>query len=211
MFTYCNNNPISYSDSYGSRPVSILERFRDVPISAPSKTRNNDAAVSAFYEVSSPNDIPQIPYGAMLFVENITSINVGEYVSIIRGRTLVMDRDKYCEYFFWGLSAGRGSISGAPMDKTYTKGYVYGITEVTDYCGLFLGGSSNLVSSVQGGAWAPGGVYAEIIGGANVAASVGGSTTYYFTSQSDWIYGAADFYVVPKVYPTYPLNPDMFL
>ena len=29
-----------------------------------------------------------------------------------------------------------------------------------------------------------------------------GSITYYVTSQSDWIYGAADFYVVPNIYQT---------
>ena len=73
-----------------------------------------------------------------------------------------------------------------------------------------MGGSSNLVTSVQGGAWAPG-VRAEIIEGANSVASVGGSVTYYFTSQSDWIYGAADFYIVPNVYQTSPLNPNMYL
>ena len=212
MFAYCNNNPSSCLDPYGSRPVSVLERFGDIPIPTPTSTenkpRNNDAAVSAFYGVSSSDDIPPIPDGAMLFVENIISVNVGPLASIVRGKTIVMDRDKYCEYFFWGVGAGISGVSGALLDKSYTKGYVYGLTNVTDYCGLFLGTSSNLVTSVQGGAWAPSnGVYAEIIGGTNITASVGTSATYYFTSQADWIYGPVDFYIVPNVYPISPLNP----
>lgn len=212
MFSYCNNSPISCSDSHGARPVSILERFGDTAIPIPpKKTRKNDAAVSAFYGVSSSKNIPEIPDGAMLFVENITSVNVGKYGSIIRGKTLVMDRDKYCEYTFWGIGAGLGGVGNVPLDMAYTKGYVYGVTDIADYCGLFLGGSNNLVASIQGGAWAPGGVHAEIIGGTNVAASLGCSATYYVTSQSDWIYGAADFYVVPNAYQYSPLNSNMYI
>ena len=213
MLAYCNNNPVFGVDSCGLRPMSSLERFGNNSIPVPKKEdnqrRSNDAAVAAFYGISSSNVIPTIPEGAMLFVENTTSINIGTYASVVRGKTLVMDRDKYCEYYFWGLGAGYGGINGAPLDKSYTKGYVYGVTDISDYSGFFFGGSSNMVSSVQGAAWAPNGVYAEIIEGTNVAASIGGSTTYYFTSQSDWIYGAADFYVVPYIYQNSPLNSDL--
>ena len=211
MFAYCNNNPVSCADSYGSKPFSVLERFGDTPMPDPPKKerskKNNDAAVSAFYGVSS-NDIPEITDGAMLFVENIVSVNVYKALLIVRGKTLVMDRDRYCEYFFWGISIGSGGVKNALANKAYTKGYVYGIEEVTDYCGPFLGGSTNFVTSAQGGAWAPG-VRAKIIEGTNSIASVGGSATWYFTSQSDWIYGAADFYIVPNVYPGSQLNPKM--
>ena len=37
MFAYCNNNPISSTDSKGSRPVSILERFGNTQIPTPPK------------------------------------------------------------------------------------------------------------------------------------------------------------------------------
>lgn len=35
MFAYCNNNASNCSDSFGMRPVSILERFGDIAIPAP--------------------------------------------------------------------------------------------------------------------------------------------------------------------------------
>ena len=39
MFAYCNNNPISCSDSQGARPVSILERFGNKSIAVPNQVR----------------------------------------------------------------------------------------------------------------------------------------------------------------------------
>ena len=43
MFAYCNNNPVNSSDSLGSRPVSILERFGDTSIPVPPKKEQESA------------------------------------------------------------------------------------------------------------------------------------------------------------------------
>ena len=81
-----------------------------------------------------------------------------------------------------GLSAALVSI---PVDHTITAGYVYGLNTVTDYCGAFMGGSSNLLLDVAGGAVACNGVYAEIIGGHNYVPSLGLSITNYTTTQTN--------------------------
>ena len=142
----------------------------------------------------------------MLVVENIVSISVCSYGTYIQGIALVMDRDKYCIYSFEGLGAGISGVNGALLDKTYTRGYVYGVSDVADYNGLFLGASTNMAAHVQGGAWAPNGVYSEILGGMNTVPSVGCSITYYTTSQSNWIYGPAQYTVVTNPMPQSPMN-----
>ena len=59
-----------------------------------------------------------------------------------------------------------------------------------------------MAANIQGGAWAPNGVYSEILSGMNAVSSVGCSVTYYTTLQSDWIYGAVDYYTVTNPYQT---------
>jgi len=142
----------------------------------------------------------------MIFVENITSLSVYKGVNIIEGRTIVMDANKYCEYTFVGI--GWGVSMSLPLDRTITKGYVYGLDSVGDYCGLFFGGSNNALSTVFGGAYASPKVYSEITGGMSYSSSIGGSITWYMTGQTDWIYGPANMVVVPNPHQFSPLNPS---
>ena len=95
-----------------------------------------------------------------------------------------------------------------PFDRTITQGYVYGIEDVNDYCGLFLGGSGNMLSTAFGGAYSSPEVYAEIVSGMSYASSVGVSVTWYMTGQSDWIYGPANMVVVTNPYQHSPLYPS---
>ena len=71
-----------------------------------------------------------------------------------------------------------------------------------------MGASANMLSSVYGGAYAPSKVYAEITGGMGIAPSVGGSITYYFTEQTDWIYGRANMEIITNPYQSVPWNPS---
>ncbi len=147
-----------------------------------------------------------MPDGAMIFVENITSLSNKSGISIIEGRTIVMDENKYCEYTFVGI--GWNKSLSMPLDRIVSQGYVYGLEDVTDYCGLFIGSSANMLSDIYGGAIASRKVYAEITGGMSYAPSVGGSITLYMTGQSDWIYGRANMVVIPNPYQYSPLNPS---
>lgn len=190
MFAYCRNNPVVYQDSSGNVPTHFYaECLDDGWQYAP-----NTEFLMAFYEVDSPSEIPEMPEGAMIFAENITSVSVCMGVVIIEGRTIVMDANKYCEYVFVGI--GWSESKSMPLDRSFTKGYVYGIENVEDYCGLFVGGSSNMLYSSYGGAYASPQIYAEITGGMSYAPSIGISLTYYMTGQSNWIYGPANLVVV---------------
>ena len=46
MFAYCQNNPAGYVDSFGLRPVSVLERFGDTSIPTPPPKRKKEKANS---------------------------------------------------------------------------------------------------------------------------------------------------------------------
>ena len=163
----------------------------------------------AFYGVDSPKKIPEIPEGAMIFVENITSVSNKMGFSIIEGRTVVMDAEKYCEYTFVGIG---WSISySMPLDRTISQGYVYGLEDISDYCGLFVGASANMLSNIYGGAVASPDVYAKITGGMSYAPSIGGSVTWYMTGQTDWTYGRANMIAVTNPYQNLPLNPSLHM
>jgi hypothetical protein len=140
----------------------------------------------------------------MIFVENVTSFSESRGVGIVEGKTIVMDENKYCEYYFVGVGA---SISKSmPLDRTITQGYVYGIESVDDYCGFFVGGSFNTLATVHGGAYATPRIYAKILGGMGIAPSLSASVTWYKTSQLDWIYGHANLVTVTNPYSPPPLN-----
>ena len=117
----------------------------------------------------------------------------------------MLDANKFCEYVFVGI--GWSKSMSIPLDRTITQGYVYGIEDAGDYCGLFLGGSGNMISSAFGGAYASPEIYAEIIGGMSYAPSLGLSVTYYMTGQTSWIYGAANMVVVTNPYRSSPSHP----
>ena len=145
MFAYCNNNPINFVDVHGYRPTDILECVcLEYDTYGP-----NTEFLMAFYGVNSANDIPDMPEGAMVFVENITSVSVGMGSGIVEGKTVVMDANKYCEYTFVGICWSK-SMS-PPLDMSITQGYVYGIKDPADYCGLFVGGSGNMLATSFGG------------------------------------------------------------
>ena len=194
MFAYCGNNPAVNCDPYGNAYTDIYTvSFDCVQDYAP-----NTKFLMAFYGVESPSEIPEIPEGAMIFVENITSLSICYGLTIIEGKTIVMDATKYCEYVFVGI--GWSESRSMPIDKSITQGYVYGISNVNDYCGWFVGASGNMLSTAFGGAYASAEVYAKIVSGMGFAPSVGVSVTYYFTAQSDWIYGPANMYIVTNPY-----------
>ena len=203
MFAYCGNNPVSRYDPTGKRycMVHVYDGGSGGGVYAP-----NTDYLMAFYGVDSPNKIPEMPKDAMIFVENITSVSTTMGLSIIEGRTIVMDANKYCEYAFVGIGVGKSA--SMPLDRAISQGYVYGLKHPTDYCGGFLGASANMLSDIYGGAVAINGVYAEITGGISYAPSIGGSVTYYMTGQSDWIYGRANMVVLPNPHPITPLNPS---
>ena len=98
-----------------------------------------------------------------------------------------------------------------PMDYSITAGYVYGLEAVTDYCGVFAGASVGLTSNISGGAIAPNGVYAEIIGGQNFVPSIGVSVTNYTTNQTNWVYGRANISILPNRYPPLPSDSQVLI
>lgn len=202
MFAYCGNNPIINCDPHGCAYTDIYAVCFD---------RTDDYApnikfLMAFYGVGSPSDIPEMPEGAMIFVENITSLSIYNGIVIVEGRTIVLDAHKSCEYTFVGI--GWGVSKSIPLDRTITQGYVYGVNNVEDYCGLFVGTSGNMLATAFGGAYASPEVYAEIISGMGYAPSIGVSVTYYLTGQSDWIYSPANMIVATSPYqlPIIPLD-----
>ena len=194
MFAYCGNNPVIFRDIAGTRhEISAGVGYQN------NKNKNIDN-VMKFWGVDSINAVPEIPDNAMLVVENISSVTLGE-ITYIHGRSIVMDNDKYCEYLFNGVGYG---VSGAPVDFCETLGYVYGVNDVQDYEGWFYGGSFNQLANINGGAIATNGVYSEIIYGQGfVSPSLGASATYYSTPQNDWVYGKAKIKWHAPVYREY--------
>ena len=197
MFVYCGNNPVNCEDPDGYRPIwektyGGVTMYTDTALSAGGSSGTygaNTYNMMQFYGVNSPEEIPALPDGAMVFVESVTSVSPLPFVSCIRGRTIVMDNDKYCEYYFTGTGA---SVSAVPFDSVITGGYVYGVKEPGDYSGLFVGGSTNMLYYGNGGAVAPNGVYAEILGVyGQVGPGYGVSITGYTALSSSWIYGLA--------------------
>ena len=120
MFAYCNNNPIVFADTTGNARVLCTERFDDGGTNAP-----NMEYLMAFYGVSSPSEVPDLPENAMVFVENIVSASSSFGFYIVKGKTVVFDAEKYSEYVFIGV--GWGISKSMPLDKVVSQGYVYGI------------------------------------------------------------------------------------
>ena len=181
MFVYCRNMPINRKDTFG-----MLD---EESTSESTTTDANVENMMDFFGVSAPEDIPALEDDCMVFIENISSYSIGA-LSFVAGRTIVMDRDKYCEYSFIGIGYGYGVL---PFDCCVTAGYVYGVREPSDYAGAFFGASANLVMTGGGGAVAPNGVKAEILGTYGyLSPSLGVTVTYYTSSSEKWIYGKAN-------------------
>ena len=202
MFAYCNNNPVVLVDVSGCRPTNHF--LRECFDGGTSSGSANTEFLMAFYGVDSPREIPQMPEGAMVFVENITSVSFNMGLCFFEGRTIVMDANKYCEYFFSGI--GFSYSMSIPLDVTVSQGYVYGVKHVEDYCGNFVGGSVNMLSNISGGAYASQDVYAQITGGMSYSSSLGFSVTYYITAQTGWIYGTAPMTVISNPYQFSPFS-----
>ena len=178
MFAYCRNRPSDRIDSTGLMDEDANE-----------EKNANIENMMKFFGVSSPDDLPELEDGCMVFIENIHSFTILG-ITIVVGKTIVMDNDKYCEYSFGGVSAG---ISVLPFDICTTAGYVYGVENPSDYAGAFFGISANVVATGAGGAIAPNGVRAEILGSYGyLSAAVGVSGTYYKAASDKWIYEQAD-------------------
>ena len=191
MFVYCGNNPIIYEDSSGTR-----HEIGAGAVGPYKRKGQNIENMMKFFNVSSADELPPLPDNAMVVAENVLTLPTPFGFSFVYGRSIVMDNDKYCEYTFSGYSYG----GGFPVDRYDTVGYVYGVEAVSDYEGLFLGGSVNLIADIQGGAVAPNKVWSEVIGGNGfISASSGVSITNYTASSADWIYGKANvhWYVSP--------------
>ena len=180
MFAYCRNMPINRKDTLG---------LLDENASESNSTDGNVENMMNFFGVSTPEDIPALEDDCMVFMESISSYSIGA-LSFVAGRTIVMDRDKYCEYSFVGIGYGYGVL---PVDSCVTGGYVYGVREPSDYAGAFFGASANLVMDGSGGAVAPNGVTAKILGTYGyLSPSIGMTATYYTSSSEKWIYGKAN-------------------
>ena len=203
MFAYCNNNPVSYTDILGCSRVPCTVCIDDGGAYPP-----NIEFLMAFYGADTPGEVPDLPEGAMIYAENITSISFSNGVCFIQGKTVVFDEYRYCEYDFSGF--GWGVSKSMPLDMAITQGYVYGLENVSDYEGVFFGGTFNMLSNAAGGALALNKVYAEVVYGMSYAPSIGASVTYYSTSQSDWTYGKANMVILTNPYPASPIKPDVY-
>ena len=195
MFAYCRNNPVSRTDFSGYEDEDCTEE------------KQNKENMMAFFGVKSEDDLPTLADNCMVFVENVKSVSFGT-TTVVYGKTVVMDYDKYCVYSFVGLSRSV-SATALPIDGSITKGYVYNVESPEDYAGLFLGFSASSMFDVAGFAVAPNGVYAEIIEGESINASVGGSLTYYSTSFNEWNYGKASVRIIPSYRGRYYNNTPM--
>lgn len=150
-----------------------------------------------FFGVSDPTKI-NLPNNAMVFIENTQSVSIFYTgAALVRGRTIVMDFDRYCEYYFQGFSYGPVGIDLG--DISVTKGYVFNVNKPDDYNGLFLGGGGTYPGNASGSAYGftnklvYTGIYTEILGGESLlAGSAGGFATYYSQIQSNWINGKAN-------------------
>ncbi len=214
MFAYCNNSPQNYVDSSGcaatwtntyvenpNRISFLAELFQEKPAG------QNVENMMEYFNVDSVEDLPALDDGCMVFAENISAISLG-FVTLIYGKTILMDNDKYCEYTFFGPSFG---VSVIPFDYCMTTGYVYDVYDVDDYCGFFVGGSFNGVIEVHGGAFAFNGVTQSITQGTGLlSASLGISFPHYSAESADWIYGKANIQWLPPIHrPLGPYDPEL--
>jgi len=187
MFAYCGSNPINRIDQSGTKMVC------QELLTGGGKTNHkkfaNEAAMRLFWGVGLCDPLPALPEDGKAVVENISVLSFG-FFGFTKGHTIVMDNDKYCEYFFWGIAPG---LSATCASLISTNGIVYGVNNTEDYCGLFLSGSAGSAYDVYGGAWAPSnGVHSVLTSGTDyLNLSLGGSITWYYSPQEDWIYGAA--------------------
>lgn len=157
----------------------------------------NKDTICTIFGVDEIENIPGYEKGCMFFVENTYSVSTGVF-SFVRGKTIVMDQDRYCEYVFGGCSPGL-SFPGCPGDATISQGIVYGVNSPDDYSGLFGGITANMVVSGAGGAISPNGVSAKILYlEGYVFPSFGVSGTYYIQGSSHWIYGKAPVEIHPS-------------
>ena len=171
MFSYCRNNPASRTDLFGYADEDAKE-----------KAGQNIENMLAFFGVDSPEELPEMSDDCMVFLENTWIFSILG-LSYVQGASIVMDADKYCMYSFWGFSAG---ASGIPYDYSVTKGYVYGVKNVEDFCGNFYGATFNGIADIEGGARATNGVRSDIIcGNGFMSASAGFNITRYDTPQKN--------------------------
>lgn len=214
MFAYCGNNPVSRLDPTGKSWFTDLvdKVIEGMKKNSGKEDNRGDGAnlenMLSFFGVTSKDDLPVMADNCMVFMENISSYTFGS-ITIVIGRTIVMNEDKYCTYTFAGTSRGVGLF---PIDKLVTKGYVYGVENVDDYCGMFLGATYNAVADAFGGAKASNGVSAEIIQGQGfLMPSIGVSFSYYFSEYGDWQYGKADINWYSPLYvpPGYHVGPEL--
>ena len=98
-----------------------------------------------FFGVNNLEDVPKLAYNQMLFMENIKSVAFG-----ISAIAIVMDNDKYCTYTFKGIGASTSVLTATlcrisiDVDTVVTKGYIYNITDLSDYEGAFLEQSTTM-------------------------------------------------------------------
>ena len=185
--------------------VCCVEAFsgggRSAPTCVSSATphHHNKETICTMFGVDEVEHVPGYEKGCMFFVENTQTVSVG-FVSIIRGKTIVMDQDRYCQYSFFGVSPGL-SLPGVPGDVTIAEGIVYGVNSPSDYSGFFGGATANMVATGGGGAIAPNGVSARILILRGYATpSFGVSGTYYIQESYNWIYGKAPLELSPNSY-----------
>ena len=160
----------------------------------------NKDTICRMFGVSEIDQVPGYEEGCMFFVENVYSVCAIGIVSIVRGKAVVFDQDKYCEYVFWGVSPGL-SVPKFPGDAYIAEGVVYGVNSPSDYSGLFFGATANMVGMGEGGAKALNGVSAKILVlEGYLAPTFGVSGNYYVESSPNWTYGKAHFELTPSRY-----------
>ena len=196
MFAYCLNNPVNASDPTGHSsstdvngngiPDYLEKRWETLTYQ--TKYGKNIYNMMQFFGVSNPEEVPKLADGTMVFIEHVRSVSYN-YFSEIRGHTIVMDNNKYCEYDFMGFGLG---VSAIYFDSYVSGGYVFGVKNPEDYSGVFGGISANCIADGRGAAIAPNGVTAEIIKiYGDISFSAGASITYYTANSSNWVYGQA--------------------
>lgn len=166
--------------------VEIIQQaeqiYSDMQMRMQKKAGQNIENMLAFFGVDSPEELPEMSDDCMVFLENTWIFSILG-LSYVQGASIVMDADKYCMYSFWGFSAG---ASGIPYDYSVTKGYVYGVKNVEDFCGNFYGATFNGIADIEGGARATNGVRSDIIcGNGFMSASAGFNITRYDTPQKN--------------------------
>ena len=175
MFAYCRNNPVIRIDCFGLSDGKCTR-----------SKGSNEENIRKFFGLDEDDELPELEDGCMLLLDNIMVIPLAGPFAVVRGHCVLMDYDKYCEYYYWGLSA---SYSLIPFDYQEVKGYVYGVEDVDDYSGLFFGASESNAVDCKGGSIAFNGVTVIIIGGEALSSSIGCSATYFAALYDDWQYG----------------------